>query len=364
MRSLAVAITFATTFGLARLAAANCVGTPLEGLDGTGGLDNTAPIQAAIDNAYAAGGGAVVLKPGRYRMTGTLTLKRGVTLCGTTHGPFDFGPDPSTTTLAATFLVTNTTAPFITINGVGAAVTDLLFHYPNQVPPTASAPVSYPFTIRVEAPGTAVERSTVTNAFQFLDIEVGRTIARDLNIGAFYCGILVDHAADHVLLANIVHSVFWDIGAFASYPQNIDTWVLNNGYAFMILRADAIKMENIQVYSRYAGFYLGESSDATQSSIMGYGTATNVDIDTCRYGIIAQASHLPGYKFANLDIGCAGVWGISQIPHGPNCQPSNCLPPVILVNGGSVRGTWIGGVFQTFTGPGKLVVRHVLGYNE
>jgi hypothetical protein len=78
---------------------------------------------------------------------------------------------------------------------------------------------------------------------------------------------------------------------------------------------------------------------------------------------------LPGYKFANLDIGCTtatnpGAWGIAQISHGPNCLPSNCLPPVLLVNGGSVRGTWAGGAFQTFTAPGKLVVRHVLGYNE
>lgn len=368
-RWCAIALTIATTVVLPGLARASCTGTPLEGLDGTGISDNTPAIQAAINTAFAAGGGAVVLKPGRYRMAGTLTLKRGVVLCGTTHGPFDFGPDPSTTTVAATFLVTNTTAPFITVDGVGAAVTDLLFHYPNQVPPTALAPTSYPFTIKVMQPGVTIERSTVTNAFQFLDIEVGRTIARDLNIGAFHCGILVDHAADHVLLSNIVHSVFWDIGAFASYPQPIDNWVLNSGYAFMILRADAIKMENIQVFSRYAGFYLAESPDGTQPSLMGYGTATNVDIDTCQYGIIAQASHLPGYKFANLDIGCTtststGVRAIAQIPHGPNCLPSNCLPPVVLVNGGSIRGTWINGAFPAFTPPGKLVVRHVLGHDE
>jgi hypothetical protein len=110
-------------------------------------------------------------------------------------------------------------------------------------------------------------------------------------------------------------------------------------------------------------------SDAALPGSSRYGTAPNVDIDTCRYGIIAQASHLPGFKFANLDIGCTtttntGAWGIAQIPHGPNCLPSNCLLPVLLVNGGSVRGTWAGGAFQTFTAPGKLGVRHVLGYNE
>ncbi len=81
--------------------------------------------------------------------------------------------------VAPTLLVTNTSAPFLTLNGVGAGVTDLLFHYPNQVSVTASAPSVYPYTIVAASAGTKVVRSFVTNAYNFLDIESGRVLAQE-----------------------------------------------------------------------------------------------------------------------------------------------------------------------------------------
>jgi hypothetical protein len=363
-RPLVASVAVVLLLGAAHVARAGCAGTRLSGLDPTGVSDNTAAIQAAIDAAYANGGGAVVLNPGRYLMNGTLAVKRGVVLCGATEGPFDVGVDPALTTIAATFLITNTSAPFITLDGSGAAVTDLFFHYPNQVLPTATTPNVYPFTIRVRpgAPTTKIERCTATNAYQFLLIESGRTIARDLYIGAFRYGIYVDHAADHVTLNNIIQTVFWDIGAYSSYPQPIDAWVLNNGYAFVFLRADSVQVHDVLVYHRYAAFYLADSPDVSQFPRNAYGSATNIDIDTCRAGIIARSTNTPGFKFANIDIGCGtpvdpAVSGVTYVPGGT-------FPPAILVNGGSIRGTWERGPFESFPPPAKLVVRHIFGYDE
>lgn len=45
-----------------------------------------------------------------------------------------------------------------------------------------------------------VARSTVTNAYNFLDIELGRVMAQDLLIGAFNIGVNIDHAQDFVTL--------------------------------------------------------------------------------------------------------------------------------------------------------------------
>src|SRR5579864_443960 len=102
------------------------------GAKGDGHTDDTAAIQAAINAASAAGGGSVVLKVARYYTAGTLQVPQGVVLCGNVEGPFDVsGIDPATTAVAPTFLVTNTSAPFITLTGLGSGVTDLLFHYPN-----------------------------------------------------------------------------------------------------------------------------------------------------------------------------------------------------------------------------------------
>jgi len=343
----------------ANTAAASCVGTPPTGLDPTGVSDNTVAIQTAIDTANANGGGAVVLPPGRYLTTGALVVKRGVVLCGSTHGPFDIGAvDPAVTTIAATLLITNTTTPFLTLQDTGAAVTDLIFHYPNQVPPTTSSPNVYPTTIRVTGPGTKIERSTVTNAWEFLDIQIGRVTARDLYIGAYYCGIRIDHAQDRVTINNIIFSVFWDNGAYASYPQNIDGWAIDNSYAFMIFRMDSLQVSDVLIFNRYAGFYLADSPDESLSPRMGYGSFTNIDIDTCSNGILAMSSNIPGYKFTNLDIGChnthfgPGDYGILQLAGGTT-------PPLVLVNGGSIRGTWNGAKFGTFTPPARLVVAHI-----
>jgi len=367
-RSLLIAITAGLLLAAPQIAQATCVGTTPLGLHPNGLTDDTGVIQGAINTASNNGGGVVVLPSGRYLVTGTLTVRRRVVLCGGTDGPFDVGPvNPAVTTTAATLLITNTTAPFITLEDVGAAVTDLLFHYPNQVfhypnqPPTANEPLVYPFTIYVPVGGTRIERCTVTNAYDFLDIERGRVTARDLYIGAFHIGILVDHALDHVTLSDIIHSVFWDA---YTWPQAIDSWVLSNGYAFVLQRVDGISIHNVLVFNRYIAFLLEDSWDTAQLRTMGYGSATNIDIDTCRYGISARSTASPGYKFSNIDIGCGtpsnpAYWGVAQLPPGPTSAA-----PRVAVNGGSIRGTWAGGLFQTFTGGGDLVAVHVFGYDE
>src|SRR5208337_246008 len=151
------------------------------------------------------------------------------------EGPFDVaGVDPAATTIAPTLLVTNTRNPFVTLSGLGAGVTDLLFHYPKQVKTSASAPTVYPYTIEVNAAVAAkVARSTVTNAYNFLDIELGRTMAQDLLIGAYNIGVNIDHTEDFVTLHNLHHGVLWDELENASYPTPIDSWVLSYGVALV-----------------------------------------------------------------------------------------------------------------------------------
>ena len=211
------------------LARATCVGTSVSafGAKGNGTTDDTMAIQSAINAAAGAGGGAVVFNVARYYTTGTLAVPAGVVLCGTIEGPFDVeGASPGAVAVAPTLLVTNTSAPFITLSGLGAGVTDLLFHYPNQVGINASAPNMYPYTIVASSPGTKVVRSTVTNAYNFLDIESGRVLAQDLFIGAFNIGVNVDHAHDHVTLRNLLHTVYWDVmGTPSNPPTPIDSYV-------------------------------------------------------------------------------------------------------------------------------------------
>jgi hypothetical protein len=321
------------------------------GAKGDGHTDDTAAIQSAINAASAAGGGSVVLNVARYFTAGTLVVPAGVVLCGPFQGPFDVnGINPAVTAVAPTLLITNTSGPFLTLQGVGAGVTDVFFHYPNQVATSAAAPNVYPYTILVNAPGTKIARSTVTNAYNFLDIESGRVIAEDLFIGAFHTDINIDHAHGHVTLRNLIHSVFWDVAENVPVPSPIDAWVQANGTALVAGHVDSLEVSNVLVFIRFTGMRLTDSPDTLQSIRCGYGTGSDIDLDTVQYGIIITASNSPGYKFTNMDIG-SGFGGIAAVQVGTG----GSMPPKIEINGGSQRGFWANGAYPP-PGPDTIIV--------
>ena len=343
-------------------AEAVCAGTSVNafGAKGDGATDDTGAIQSAISAAASAGGGSVVFNVARYFTTGTFVVPTGVVLCGAIEGPFDItsGANPATTVVAPTLLITSSSGPFITLQGLGAGVTDLLFHYPKQVAVTASAPNVYPYTIVAAAPGTKVVRCFVTNAYNFLDIESGRVIAQDLKIGAFNVGVNIDHAYDHVTLRNLQHSVWWDAAQNKPYPQPIDTWVINHGIALVVNRADSLEVHDFNVFSLYAGMLLTDSPDTTQNPRCGFGTGSDFDLDTMTYGIIATASNSPGYEFTNLRVETNPIAQAAV-----QLRAGGSIAPNVLVNGGSVGGSGFAlGPFPT-PAAGHLTAVYVVGYN-
>jgi hypothetical protein len=341
------------------VAQAACIGASVNsfGAKGDGTTDDTAAIQSAINAAAAAGGGGVVFNSARYLTNGTFVVPVGVILCGAIEGPFDVsGINPAATTVAPTLLITSTSGPFITLKGLGAGVSDLLFHYPNQVGTSASAPNAYPYTIVAGAPGTKVVRSTVTNAYNFLDIESGRVIAQDLFIGAFNIGVNIDHAHDHVTLRNLLSTIYWDVMANASPPTTIDQWVSAHGIALVVNRVDGLEIHAFNVFYRYLGILLTDSPDTTQSPRCGFGTGSDVDLDGMQNGMIVTASNSLGYQITNLTVSTPGGGAAVQF------KPGGSLAPDVLINGGSVIGPWSLGAFPV-PASGTLTVVNVIGFN-
>jgi hypothetical protein len=186
-RVISATLSLVVSFLLSSISYAACSGTSVNsfGLEATG--SPMIQVQSkAINSVAAAGGGNVVFSVARYKTTGTFNIPTGVVLCGAIEGPFDVvSTNLANNTVAPTLLITNTVNPFITLSGLASGVTYLLFHYPNQVTTSASAPTPFPYTIRVTQAGAKVARCTVTNAYQFLDVEAGRTTYKDLFIGAY-----------------------------------------------------------------------------------------------------------------------------------------------------------------------------------
>ena len=302
-------------------------------------VDSTASFQAALDAAEQADGGTVWVPKGRFWFSGNIHIGRNVALAGAGIGPYDPYLDPVTTSVAPTLLPTSTSGQaFISIQGENSALQDVLVWYPNQTRPDASGadttgPTVYPPTVVVSQP-SKIFRCTFGNSYIAIEVMIGRVYLEDLHIGGFKNDIVIDHSEDFVHISHITASVFWDIGAGLNPPQPIDTWVIANSVSLTSYRQDALDVVDYDVFYRHTGITF---LDSPQGLGVTWGVASNVDLDTVLYGVIAKSLSGPlGFVFSNLVVSAANLHGGNMIwlPAGGN------VPPKVVVEGGSLYGTW------------------------
>lgn len=330
------------------------------GAAGDGSTDDTAAIQAAIDDASAAGGGVVTFPSKRYYTTGVLSVPAHVKLLGLGIGQADGATVPGTSTVGPTFLITDTSTEFITATDADVDIQGFTFYYPNQVGPTDSTPTVYPATIKGTSNkcGMKVRHCTFINSYDAISVQGGRSFLHDLNIGAMRHGIIVDHALDTVYINRVYNGPFWTIINGLTGIQTIDAWVMANGNGLVCYRADECMVSDFFVVYKQAGIYLDDSADATQTPQNSYGSGDNCVFDTCKYGVYAKSTNTPG-------------WVFNAMGNGNGTEQTNAVllatgglqAPKITVSGGKLWGTWSGAAGAFAASVGHLYVRDVQGFN-
>jgi hypothetical protein len=320
-------------------------------------FDNTAAFQSALNAAASAGGGVVWVPVGAFWFAGNLSIGHNVVMAGASVGPYDPADPTAHDIVPALFPQSDTGAAFLTIAGQNSALQDVLIYYPNQVAPNAAGvdaagPHVYPPTVLVLQPAK-IYRCTLTNSYIGISVQVGRVILENLDIGGFSKDIVVDQAQDFVQISHITISpAFWDYYPLY-FPQPIDTWVANHGVALTSYRADALSVEDFNVFWRNTGIALLDSQYGNT-----YGTASDLDLEINQYGVIAQSTNqIVGFEFTNLSVG-----GPAGMPTGAMIwlPAGGVHPPRVVVEGGVTWNQWAQPIRVD---AGTLVEQNITGLN-
>jgi hypothetical protein len=177
-----------------------------------------------------------------------------------------------------------------------------------------------------------------------------------LNIGAYNIGIKVDHANDRVAIGNVINSIFWDSWE-GDHVNTIDSWVKDHSTALLVNRVDSLEVHNFNLFIRNTGLLITDSTDAAQNPRCGYGSGSDINLDTVQFGIIVDCSNTAGFVFTNLVVG-SGNGGEAAV----QVRGTGSLPPEVLVESGSIRGSWSLGPFPT-PAAGHITVANIIGYD-
>lgn len=346
-------------------------------------MDSTIAFQAALNTKRA-----VSVPWGRYRITKPLGADQGSQLIGEgiaydpMWAPWAFAQGP-------TLLIEHDQGEAaITFWGSNAGLERLIIAYPNQAPPSSSAPIPYPPTILAKQP-VNISRCYLPNSFDGIEVWAGRTHIENSLIGAYRNGIVVDNALDEVRIDRVYLEPFWEWwGTYPDmvpFPNPIDWWVMAHGTGIVARKADGFRMRDVLVFGKNTGIRF-EKSTYRENGVLRWpdgavsGSASDINLDTVMHGVIAQASEERiGYNFANLHLGPFrdkampgyvpghAVW----LQQGPG---NTSAPPRISVNGGSIRDLWAkkadgtDWAFRNDWGTrldgGQLFVKNVIGYDD
>ncbi|MGO9877387.1 MAG: glycosyl hydrolase family 28-related protein [Acidimicrobiia bacterium] len=250
-------------------------------------IDNSGPIQQALNVVGMEGGGTVFLPPGLYTVKGPLSVPANVTLRGDWSATTS---TPGQTILAATVPAGVSGTPFISLAGTNAGISHLSVWYPNQ---SFARPTRYPPTIESWAASVNVADLTLFDSDQGVVYEGGSASdITGLHATCFTTCIVDDGDLDYSFITNItISNQIWETAPSAEVTNNptsaanraaLDTWTAHHLTALHLYRNDNLTMYGVTVTNALHGIVTTATS--CHPSCGTYGSFSKISANLNRSG--------------------------------------------------------------------------------
>lgn len=264
---------------------------------GNGTNDDTAAIQAALNDAAAAGGGVVFLPRGNYLINTHLLVPAQTSLVGVWRSVSAYSQNLGTTLLAVEGAGSTSGVPFLTLQGNNSTLEGVTVFYPNQV--VANPPTPYPWAIA----GGGGDNITVQNVLlvnPYLGIDLAthgcpRHLIRSVYGQPLLTGIAVDQCYD---IGRIMEIHFWP---FWTQDASIEAFQSANAVSFDFMRTDWEVVQDIFSW----GYGIGARFRASANGAMN-GQMSNINFDNVDIGLQLSDTQPYAVHISNLNIANAG----------------------------------------------------------
>jgi len=268
MKSFALLLTLAAPLLGAVAARGDDGGASIEGVisvrshgaKGDGATDDTAAIQAAMNEA-AKKGGVVYLPPGKYLVKGSLSVPAGVSVKGAAAAPQYSEPLLGTIILATGGRDHEDAPPLFDMTSC-TSVSGLTVYYPEQKV-TDIRP--YPWTFRLQGNDNTVENVTLVNSYNGIRTGPANNVRHRIR-SVYGCvlrrGIFVDACTDIGRIDNVqFHGHWWWAGSVGGNADIVNKYMIDNCEAFIFGRTDWEYVTNTFVFPVRIGYHFIATKD-------------------------------------------------------------------------------------------------------
>lgn len=325
MKLLGIYIAIILLFGATSIAlCAETGGTQVEtgmnvrshGAKGDGVTDDTAAIQATMDEAAKAGG-IVYIPPGKYLIKDHLNVPAGVQVKGAALAPQYSDPLKGTIILAtggrdkedgpALFEMTNCTA-----------VTGLTVYYPDQKPADIHP---YPWTFRLQGMDNTVENITLINSYNGIMTGPDNNVRHRIR-SVYGCvlrrGIFIDACTDIGRIENVqFHGHWWWAASVGGDADVVNNYMIDHCEAFIFGRTDWEYVTNCFVFPVKIGYHFIHTSTGECN-----GQFSGIGSDYSQRCVVADAIQPMGLLITNGQFVAFAGKNPIEVEIAPTCAGS------------------------------------------